>query len=296
MQIQTDRRRRELKVHGTYEFPVLVSHEYLSRFERRTFHWHWHTEIEWTYVLKGEICYQVNESQYLLKAGEGLFCNTNMMHTGGPVNDEDCHYVSITFHPRLLSGYPDSFLQKHYMNAMAEASALASFPLSPQIAWQEQVLEKLSAIEGLYFGDEANYDFRIYLLLMEIWLLVYEHRQESILAAPEGKNMMRLKAILSYIQTHYQEKITLDEIAAEINICTGECCRFFKKHMNQSLFEYILDYRISKSLPLLTQDKSITEIGEQCGFTSPAYFTKVFRERMGCSPREYRKKMDNKDE
>lgn len=42
------------------------------------------------------------------------------------------------------------------------------------------------------------------------------------------KNMDRLKTMLSYIQNHYTEKITLADIAEEINICQSECCRFFK--------------------------------------------------------------------
>ena len=87
MQIQTDRNQKEIKIHGTYGFPVRVSHERLSNYERRSFMWHWHTELEWTYVLEGQIRYQVNEQVHELKPGQGLLCNSNMLHTGHPVND-----------------------------------------------------------------------------------------------------------------------------------------------------------------------------------------------------------------
>lgn len=50
--------------------------------------------------------------------------------------------------------------------------------------------------------------------------------------------------------------------------------------MNESLFDYLLDYRIEKSLPLLLERQaSITSVAEQTGFSSPAYFSKIFRSR-----------------
>ena len=63
---------------------------------------------------------------------------------------------------------------------------------------------------------------------------------------------------------------------------------------SESLFDYLLDYRIEKSLPLLLERQaSITSVAEQTGFSSPAYFSKIFRQQMGCSPSEYRNRADH---
>ena len=82
MQIRMDKENRELKAHGSYEFPVNISYEQLSRYERGSFSWHWHPEIELTFVLSGQIGYQVNGKSYVLKEGDGIFCNTNALHSG----------------------------------------------------------------------------------------------------------------------------------------------------------------------------------------------------------------------
>ena len=93
MRLQIDGEQKEIKSHGSYGFPVLVSYERLSYFDTGEFPWHWHPEIELTLVMEGEIAYQVNDSLYHLKAGEGLFCNTNVLHSGRRDRTPDCSYL-----------------------------------------------------------------------------------------------------------------------------------------------------------------------------------------------------------
>ena len=91
MQLAINEKQRELKSHGCFEFPVFISQEVLSRYERGAFTWHWHPEIEITLILEGQISYQVNDKIYHLEAGDGLFCNSNALHTGHMIEGEDCY-------------------------------------------------------------------------------------------------------------------------------------------------------------------------------------------------------------
>ena len=79
-------------------------------------------------------------------------------------------------------------------------------------------------------------------------------------------------------------------LAAAGNISKSECCRFFKKVMRQTPFEYLLRYRIQKSVPLLlSAEMNVTEVAEAVGFVGPSYYSEIFRRWMDCSPTEYRK-------
>ena len=290
MQLHLDTNKRELKSHGTWEFPVNVSYEQLSRYERKSFLWHWHKEIELTILLQGEMQYQINDTVYHLREGDGMFCNSNILHSGSSYQGSDCIYISTTFHPRFIYGYENSILQSKYVDKIIGDSSLTGCHLSADIPWQKEILQTLTKIWEMSQSPSPAYEMQMQLLLSHIWLNLWEN---ATFGQPEPavnvqKSMDRLKKILSYIQSHYTEKITLADIAAQVNICQSECCRFFKKHMNESLFDYLLSYRIEKSLPFHSDGQtSITEIAEKVGFSSSSYYTKVFRERMGCTPSQY---------
>lgn len=290
MQLHLDTNRQELKAHGTYVFPVNVSFEQLSRYERKSFLWHWHKEIELTILLQGEMQYQVNDTVYHLTAGEGIFCNSNSLHTASPYHDSDCIYISTTFHPRFLYGYDGSVLQSKYLDVITKHPGIHSLAFSPSVDWQKEILDELMQIWELSQHPSSAYEMELQWRLTHIWMLLWSHLSHEVTQTDSAasRHTARLKNILMYIQEHYTEKITLADIAATANICQSECCRFFKKHMNESLFDYLLSYRIEKSLPLLTDEQlSITEVSSRCGFSSASYYTKVFRERMGCTPTAY---------
>lgn len=291
MQIQTNQKQRELKDHGTFAFPVNVSHENLFSYERSSFFWHWHPEIELTLIVSGDINYQVNDKTYHLTAGEGIFCNANMPHTGHMYNKEDCVYISTTFDPRIIYGFESSRIQTAYVTPLTLDGRFSSIKFSPDVAWQAEILENLSKIWDIFSSKAPCWDFQIQILLSRIWLTLYQNTEPQIEMLPAvQRDRERLLLLLSYLHDHYQEKILLENVAAQINICKSECCRFFKSHMNESLFDYLLHYRIQKSLPLLQNtNKSITDISLLTGFSNPCYFSKIFKSEMGCTPREYRK-------
>lgn len=291
MQIKTDQNQKELKQHGTYDFPVLVSHEALSAFDRGYFFWHWHPEIEFTYVVEGDICYQIGKQVYHLKPDQGLFCNSNMPHTGKHWKSPDCTYISITFDPRIIYGYESSLIQKKYVLPITQNSLLESLLLSQDKDWQAELLSLLHQIQAGYDSAAFTRELCIQRLLLEAWSILYEHLlplpQESQRQTNEKDRILK---ILSFLHTHYQEALTLDALASEIHLCKGECCRIFKKYMRVSPFDYLLQYRIEQSLPLLAEtDQNITDIALQCGFVTSSYFSRIFRRRMACTPREYRK-------
>ncbi len=289
IQIHTTDSQREMKAHGDYHFPVHISEESIGIYEGGAFMWHWHPEIELTWIRSGRIDYRVNEQQYLLNQGEGLFCNSNALHSGYMTDNMNCEYLSITFHPRYIYGYEGSILQTKYMDCITAGSGFSSLPLRPEISWQKEILKSIQQIYRQSMHPSADYELSVHLELTRIWQLLFRYLTSlPDTAEPDAEHLDRLKQILTFIQAHYHEPLTLEDIAGSVNICKSECCRFFKKHMHMTLFDYLLYYRIQQSLPLLKGGGSITNIAGTVGFSNPCYYGKIFRRYMNCSPREYR--------
>lgn len=292
MQLIIDQAQKELKNHGSYEFPVLISYERLSYFDTKEFPWHWHPEIELTLIIEGDIAYQVNDNIYHLRAGEGLFCNTNVLHSGHRHQSLDCSYLSVTFHPRLLYGYSSSVMQNKYMKHILKNPSLSSIYFTPEEPWQKEVLYLIKKIGMLDKERPISLELQIQITLLSVWQQIFEHIkiQESDFLEND-RDTERIRRIMEYIQLHYAEKITLEHLADQIHLCKSESCRLFKRYMNVSMFDYLLDYRVERSLELLRHSPfDITWIAGQVGFANPGYYSKIFKRKMNCTPLEYRKK------
>ena len=290
MQIITQKNQKELKEHGNYAFPVNISIEKIQSYEKGIFLWHWHPEVELTLILSGEIEYQVDDNTYLLSAGDGLFCNSNSLHSGHMREDIECTYLSVTFHPRFLYGYENSILQTKYVNHIISNELWSSLLLTRSITWQKEILECISKIYELYQAVPDDFELQTHMLLLIIWHKFYHYfsTQPNNKRKP-NQHLQRLRDILLFIEEHYNQDISLEDVAKIANICKSECCRFFKKQMGMTIFDYILYLRIQNSLPLLKKTDSITEVASTVGFASPSYYSQIFKRYMKCTPMEYKK-------
>ena len=290
MQIHIEKNQKEIKDHGSFAFPVNVSIENIQSYEQSSFLWHWHPEIELTWIVSGEMEYHVNDRQYILKEGEGLFGNSNTLHSGYMKDGKECTYLSVTFHPRFLYGYENSILQTKYVDYITENEEWASLHLEKNIIWHQEILYWVKMIYEMSQEPPVDFELQVHMQLLQIWQKLYQYF--ALLPEKEKKprlHLQRLRDIVSYIQEHYAEEISLEEVAEQVNICKSECCRFFKKHMNMTIFDYILFLRIQKSLPLLKSGESVTEVAGRVGFSSPAYYGQIFKRYMKCTPREYKR-------
>lgn len=118
------------------------------------------------------------------------------------------------------------------------------------------------------------------LLLSESW-----HPENRQLATKRGN----LEAVRTYLDEHYPEKITLDELSAKFYINKYYLTRIFKDAFGQSITQYLQEVRITHAKQLLRfTKKPIETIGLECGFRTLEYFARVFHKTENCSASKYR--------
>ena len=289
MQIITNQFQKELKQHGNEQFPFLVSYQKLSEYESGSFMWHWHPEIEITYVQKGTMCYKVNHMVYHLKEGDIVFNNSGALHSGTMENQKDCAYIPVTFDSRLIYGFFQSTVNSKYVDPVIQDSMLPAICIDQSEPWHKPFRDYLLRIIDLDEKKPDFYELDITICLQSMWRLLLEHITYEPQASRENSlEYDRIKKILSYIEENYQNKITLNDIAGHIHLCESECTRLFKRHMNTTLFAFLQEYRIERSLEFLQDDQPVSAVADKAGFSDPNYYSKVFAKIKGCSPREYR--------
>ena len=108
--------------------------------------------------------------------------------------------------------------------------------------------------------------------------------------ASSNQNMPdELKHILNYIEEHYYEDITIDELSKIGLMNKLKLTRYFNEYLKCPPKKYLFNYRINKAKTLLLQtNHKVNEIAFSVGYSNPLYFSTIFRQETGLSPREFR--------
>ena len=94
------------------------------------------------------------------------------------------------------------------------------------------------------------------------------------------------------IQARYMTGLSLEELAAEVNMSVSTLERKFKKYFNTTPLKYIKNLRVEEACKLLLDlNKNLSEIALDVGFCDQSYFTKEFKKIMKMTPRQYRNKI-----
>ena len=104
-----------------------------------------------------------------------------------------------------------------------------------------------------------------------------------------------MKTVLKYVELHYGEKLTIEQMANLAGFSSSHFMKYFKTTMGQSFIDYLNDYRlVMASRLLLSSEDSVLEIAQEVGFTNISYFNRIFKRRFEMTPREYRRKFAQK--
>ena len=276
--------------------PLSIREGLLSAYPNHRALCHWHEDIEWVYIRSGQMNYYMNGKRVLLNTGEALMVNSRQMHYGYSENGQDCDFIRILCHPKIF--ITNSVLYQSYIAPVLSNPSLEYLHLKPEFPEDAEALQLLPEILRIKKEHPAAYEIAAAALLSLLWCrLLRSHPMmpNEAAAKPKEPDLLVQRDMVSYIYSHYSESINLDEIAAAGKVCRNKCCQIFRRYLNQSPIDFLNHYRLEVSCHLLNNTKlSIAEICTACGFNHQSYYSKIFLRTYSCSPRDFRKRTEEK--
>lgn len=274
------------------DFPYVAMEARIELYPERQTPWHWHEYFETGVVSGGTMELCTREGRVEIQPGEGYFLNANVLHKsiiGGKEKRVTCY--SQLFDREIVAS--SGLASRRYVSTIENCVALEMLHFKPEDAQQKRIIDALQAAFSAAEADDVGYELLVAAHLSEAWAGIFRMSEKHIsqTAGVHREDVVRAKAMLSYINDHYNQAISVREIAASAGICERECFRCFNEVLKTTPMLCLNRRRISvASKALLEGDTSIGEIAEKCGFSNSSYFGKVFRKIMDCSPAEYRRK------
>lgn len=247
---------------------------------------HFHDWIEVVYLLTGTLTFYIEDKEYNLKKGEFIVVDPMSIH-----NSE-----SIDGNTAILLQIPMSFLEQ-FDKEIRKYRIVIDYDTKDR--QQKEALHHLSyVLQELIAAAELKkqgYIFQCYKLIFELLSILYSSFAVKLLKQERQnhyKNRERIEEILTYVEKHYNETITIGQIAKRVHVSEVYFTRFFKKMMGMTFVQYLNQVRLQQiQKDLLYTDYSIQYILDKNGFHNYKLFMRLFKERFQCTPKEYRKRL-----
>lgn len=254
-------------------------HAYDEAPEPDVFKLHNHASYEIYYFLSGRGSFYVEGSEYPLHSGDLLIMRNTEAHYISV--DPTAPYERFTLHFRRELVYDvdgGSELLKAFETREAGRQNLFT-ECDFQNGFYAALLERLMNVSGSKPRLQAV--TVLYALLNEI-RLAYESKGEQ--SVPEKETPAY--SIISYINSHLEQQLSLDLICERFFVSKAQLCRTFKKTTGTTVWGYITTKRLSAAQSMILAGIPATQVFSKCGFNDYSAFYRAYRKQFGCSPTE----------
>lgn len=237
--------------------------------------------LELLYVRSGTGIYIVDEQRYNISEGDIIICNAGVLHDEDPSQAQDLNTYSLALADIAVRGLPP--------NCLISPEYSPVFPAGERA---QTFGELMGMIHSLLVTDPkgatetCNY---LAAALISKLLLVIRQYCETEGNTVRSRTDIIAGQVKHYIDTHFDEQFTLQDISDAIRVSPYHLAHMFKETTGYSPMQYTVRRRLGEAQSLLiTTSLSVTEIAVSVGFGNPCHFNTMFSKYIGMSPSRYR--------
>lgn len=239
---------------------------------------HYHDSYELYYLAGGSRKILVQDRIYELEPGDAVLFKPNVFHRS----------MNSGAHVRYNIEFTSEFMRS-YFTEKASGELLSCF----ETEYIRLNKEECAELERLFRAAHSEYGSNglFYISFAGILKLLCSAaaRAPEKKAQPLTKASRTLQPVIEYINRSYAQINGIDEIAAQCYLNKSYLCRLFKKETGMTLTHYINNVRIQRACEMICDTElDMTEIALNCGFSSAAYFSTIFKAEMKCTPSEFK--------
>ena len=248
---------------------------------------HYHPEFEINFIQNGKgVKRVVGDNIEEIDNVELVLIGPNLYH-GWELNkctNKKIHEITIQFHNDL---FHESLLARRIMNPIRDMFNRSIHGILFSKKTAEELMPRLVRLSKL---DGMDY-------FLEITSLLYDlanSRNQRLLSTytvdyDTFDDYDKMKLVYEYVQKHFSEKITLEDVANVASMSIISFNRFIKKRTGKTFVNYINDIRIGYAARwLVEKDMSVSEVAFKSGFNNIANFNRSFKATKNCTPSQYR--------
>ena len=238
---------------------------------------HTHNCSELFYVIEGQGQFLIENQTYPVSVNDLVIVNPNVLHTEVSLNASPLKYIVLGVEGLELTASAEDdntnfciINFKNIKDTILHHLQNMLFEIEHQKPGYEIICQDSMEILIVLLGRQTNF---------------------STLLTPINKKTSRLCSLAKrYIDSHYQENITLDQLAEVCHVSKYHLAHAFTEEYGVSPINYLISKRLEEAEHLLrTTDFSLSLISNTTGFSSSSYFAQIFKKQNGMSPTEYRK-------
>ncbi len=249
--------------------------------------WHCHPQYELTYMLSSTGTRYVGDSMNSFGHGDLVLVGANLPHCwkSNENQNESVQCVIIQWDEGLFGNWSEKPELTRIRSLLKRSSRGIKFN---SVNARE--------LENKFLNLVSEEPFNRLISLLSILQELATTDEYELLAGAGFTHSLstveseRINTIYNYIKENFLGPITLKGAADQVSMSRESFCRFFKKTLNKTFFEFLNEYKVNLACKMLIDtDLSVSEIAYNTGYNNPTFFHRQFNKFMTMSPSQYRK-------
>ncbi|MGI6265064.1 MAG: helix-turn-helix domain-containing protein [Acutalibacteraceae bacterium] len=255
---------------------------------KNAIHAHWNEETEML-LMEHDGTIEIDTQAIDYRCGDVVFITKGQLHKA--TAHTDGHYYAILFPETFLDFKSGDLCQTEILDPLKSGRLVFPCRLTKGDPAYEEVEDCLRELIALYFGQEPGRKLKMKACLYDILFWCYNKGAFDTAATPrpalQNQPLLYVKAAISYLEEHFADAITLDELAGRVGIHKHYLEALFHQITGMTPIVYLRRLRLEQSISALELGATVTQAALASGFNNVSYYIRCFQSVYGVSPKRY---------